>query len=121
MPFDGTEYTSSDPILKVIDRVAELICDEEHWWQAPGPVRVVDGRQASHCPVTAIAACGFNVVGDAPEIDYIWRALQDITGGKHSSIPDYNNAPARTFPEIKALIAKARELRLADIMETADE
>ena len=119
MPFDGTEYTG-DPILAVIDRVNELICDEEHWWQASRDVRVVDGKQASHCPVTAISACGCSISYRGAEMNYFHRAVEHITGIRWFPIPCYNNAPERTFPEIQALIRKARELRLADIMETVD-
>jgi len=116
MPFDGTNY-ERDPILRVIDQVDALICDEEHWWQVFRSVRFVDGKVGSHCPVTAIQACGCSIFADAPEINYIQRALQDITGEEQSSIPTYNNAPERKFSEIKALIENARQLRVADIVE----
>ena len=114
MPFDGTEYTSSDPILKVIDRVAELICDEEHWW-VPGRRNAVWGQ----CPVTAISKAR-SEQSAAPPHNEVRAYFSLAVPGPSNDVPAYNNADERTFPEIQALIAKARELRLADIMETAD-
>ena len=115
MPFDGTEYTG-DPILAVIDRVDELICDEEHWFQGTvgrtKPMRNAGGNGI--CPILA-----FNrIEGGWGAEPYFYRAVK--LQGNYPSIPVYNNADERTFPEIKALIRKARELRLADIMETVD-
>ncbi len=128
MPFDGQTYTG-DPILAVIDRVDELICDEEHWGQGGGrttrPLRIGGERTGRHCPRTALTElrvpwqAGFCQVDD-----YFRHALiaidQRFAYWGKAAVPDYNNAPERTFPEIKALIRKARELRLADIMETVD-
>ena len=125
MPYDGTEYTG-DPILAVIDRVDQLICDEAHWGhktdqQAPEPSRAKVWQDPDvHCPVTALWACG---IGDweGPEFSYFTKAVLAIDPAyDFDSIPTYNDAKCRTFPDIKALIRKARELRLADIMGTVD-
>ncbi len=129
MPYDGTEYTG-DPILAVIDRVDRLICDEEHWGQGNSDTRPLHGWPSPndrHCPRTALTACGVPWCDEPCLVDdYFQRAVTEISPQSVCgpdgdwAIPTYNNAPERTFPEIKALIRKARELRLADIMETVD-
>ena len=116
MPLDGQTYTG-DPILAVIDRVDRLICDEEHWWQA-GSGRDNAGI-LEHCPVTAFqegVGMSNQEMWASPAWQYIVRALPPGA----FSVPTYNNAPERKFSDIQALIAKARELRMADIMETVD-
>lgn len=122
MPFDGSEFYADDPILKIIDRVDELICDEEHWGigtcgrTLPRPIdkTLAGGR---HCPITALQAVGSHDYSNISAFGYLQKATE-MKG--FQSIPKYNNADNRTFLEIKVLINKARELRLADIMETAD-
>lgn len=124
MPWDGQTYTG-DPILAVIDWVDRLICDEEHWGQGyPGK----DGYSLSpstgrHCPITALFWQGIGMDACNLAEPYFAKAVYGIkpdTRREQWPVPGYNNAPERTFADIKALIRKARELRLADIMETVD-
>ena len=116
MPYDGTEY-QSDPALETIDRMGKLICDDQHWWNT-GRLVVREGIR-SYCPVTAMTQ-GMGVLCSAvnahPAWCYIVKALP--TGVR--SVTGYNNAVERTFSDIQKLIARARELRLADMMEKVE-
>ncbi len=128
MPFDGQTYTG-DPILAVIDRVDQLICDEDHWGQGDwGGVycpkhqiltMAPAGGGVRHCPRTALFECEANDAAWDHIDNYFTRAVNEIAP-EFPDVPAYNNAPERTFEDIKALIRKARELRLDDIMETVD-
>ena len=124
MPFDGTEYTPDDPIIVIIDKVGRLICTEDHWGLGgvgrlgvPVPKgRELSSKENRYCPVTAVSA----VRHDGADIMDAARALRYFDSAAHRlsnclSTPRYNNAVGRTFSEIQTLIAKARELRLADI------
>ncbi len=128
MPFDGTEYTPDDAVIKTIDKVGRLICTEDNWGQGglgrdgvPVPKgRDLDSREHRYCPVTAVTnlfRCG-SVSG--PEttmaLDCFRKASAELPGG-FTSTPRYNNAPGRTFSEIQILIAKAREIRLDEVLE----
>ena len=118
MPFGGSEFYADDPILRVIDRVDALICDEEHWGQKDSATRPLQPMNGRWCPALAVHfGVGGNIAETSQAYRYIRRAVRQE---KSIFVSAYNDAPERTFPEIKALIAKARELRLADIMETAD-
>ncbi len=127
MPLDGDTYTD-DKILNIIDQVDKLICDEAHWGQGSEFGQSIKrqlqepvvGGGHRHCPRTAMFKIADGLAADryfaravveiAPE--YIYR--EGLSGETHS-IPDYNNAPGRTFEEIKHLIATARALRIKDM------
>ena len=100
----------------------ELICDEEHWFQGnSGRSKPSWYGDNSHCPVTAIDhVLHGEELGAGPSYDAVRKYFGLAVPGPSVNVPYYNNADERTFPEIKALIRKARELRLADIMETVD-
>ncbi len=127
MPFDGTEYTPDDPIIVIIDKVGRLICTEDHWglgtigrFDVPVPKgRELNRKENRYCPVTAVSALrhdGLDIKDMVRALSYFSRAVAKLSNC-FTSTPRYNNAPGRTFSEIKILIAKARELRLADIFE----
>lgn len=107
---------SHDQVLRTIDGVSALIRDEDHWGQG------ISGRNTPtmrplgserHCPATALTEIGY---GYEATWDYFDRAVELLAGeGVH--VCEYNNADERTFPEIVALIARARALRVAALMK----
>ncbi len=125
MPLDGTEYTPDDPVIMIIDKVGRLICTEDHWGLGsvgrlgvPVPKgRELNAKENRYCPVTAVSAIrrdGLDIKDIARALSYFDRAATKLSNC-FTSTPRYNNAVGRTFSEIQTLIAKARELRLADI------
>jgi len=116
----------NDPVLEIIDRVDKIICDEEHWGQGswsrgscvrPLMVRTPDGGRR-HCPRTALFECDPTCRHYIAVDGYFKRAVAEIdpsVPGAHPAF--YNNRPERKFAEIVALIAKARALRVADLMK----
>lgn len=128
MPFDGTEYTPDDAVIRMIDKVDRLMHSEENWGigelgrdGVPIPKgRNLDRSEQRYCPVTAISSLwGYNLSdtqGMEGALNCFRRAAIELPDG-HTSTPRYNNAPERTFSEIKILIAKAREIRLVEIFE----
>lgn len=128
MPLDGTEYTPDDPVITIIDKVGRLIYTEDNWGQGTVgrngvPIEKghnLDSREQRYCPITAVAnlrRCGSAEIFSAvTALDYFGKAATELSG-RPITTARYNNAPGRKFSEIQTLIARARKLRLADVLE----
>jgi hypothetical protein len=101
----------SDPASRVL-RVAdeEVLREEADWNQRAMTHREGDGR-TSHCLAGALfeasRRCGSEILG---ELHAFLRVAQAIGGPDlpTTTILRFNDAPGRTFAEVKAVLAAAR-------------
>ena len=107
MPLDGTNFdlpTTTEPlealckrdeVLRVLveaDRVR--LSGPEKWWQKGNPK-----QHSGYCAITAV-----NVSDEHP----VWDVLLPLIGKRRIlEIADWNDAPERTFSDVKALFARA--------------
>lgn len=107
MPRDGTlpvlkDKLSTDPLLKALVAVDELLSDEGAWLQ--GHLSNVEGTQ--HCLMGARnTAC--SEVGS-------WDFAEALGFEMPTDVMDFNDT--HTFPEVKALLAEAIARRTAQLM-----
>ena len=121
MPFRFT--FKPDPILQAIEGVDQLIDTEEHWgqggWSGGSTTRLLGhGRR---CPRTALYAhlgSAFSPLFPTT-LAYFVRALPKADDALNGCVAFWNNRPERTFSELKAMIARARDLRLDELRAEA--
>ena len=99
----------NDSILKGLDRVDELMSDEEHWFTGlGGPPKI----SPFHCPVTAAFTLGTH----GEEVRTILLAAVKKVAPRFISVPEYNNHDDRTFEEVKHLIQVAKDIRREEVL-----
>jgi hypothetical protein len=88
----------------------ELLSDESKWTQGAF-ARDADRRAVRSYNPTAICWCLSGALNKTGSAEGTWDFLRKAVGGFPT---DFNDAPDRTFPEIRAAIERARDLALKE-------
>ena len=100
MPFDGTRYERRVPSLETMDRLIDLLGDENRWCR--GQLRSPDGR---YCIAGAMHA-----VGATRDIkNAVLLAIGQVTGRHHCSIENFNDYSRTTHALVMSVLRQARE------------
>ena len=104
MPFDGNELRVRIDALATLDRVIDLLRDENRWCK--GALNTVDGRR---CILGAMQALSGAMILREP----ILHAIHDVTGKRERTIENFNDRRATTHAKVISVLHRAR----ADILE----
>jgi len=99
------ESSSKLTTVEVLERALELLGPDGKYWVNSLPMRTCD-----FCVVTAVsAACPTYSI--APAL----AKIREAAGlSKHAAVDIWNDAPERTFPEVRAAFLKAIALAKAE-------
>ena len=102
-----------------LDRLDELLSDESKWTKGAYAV----DKYGYHCDVKSEQAIRWCLVGAMMRISphrhgELRGIISYCLGG--DSVMDWNDSPKRTFADVKALIARAKEMAVAQTGEAGD-
>jgi len=104
MPFDGNDFRVRIDALETLDRVIDLLRDENRWCK--GALNTVDGRR---CVLGAMQAVSGAMILKEP----ILQAIHEVTGKRERTIENFNDRRATTHAKVISVLHRAR----ADILE----
>lgn len=105
MPLDFANYQPEDAILSTLIRADEFLSGQEKWGR-PGHV----GKCVSNVLI--------DVSGLKPGCSPAHYFIMEMLGARYCmGIFAWNDAPERTFEEVKAFLASAIEKRRAEVLE----
>lgn len=100
MPFDGTGYEGRIECLEKMDKVIDLLSQEDRWCKQQ--LRSYDGRR---CILGAMMASDATIVLKEP----ILMAIKQVTGRDYLRIEMFNDHPLTTHTLVLKVLQQARE------------
>ena len=110
MPFDGTGYEGRIEALDKVDKVIDLLGQEDRWCKQQ--LRSYDGRR---CILGAMMAADATIALKEP----ILLAIKQVTGRDYLRIEMFNDHPLTTHALVVRVLSQARENIINGVAERA--
>ena len=108
MPFDGTGYEGRIEALDKVDKVIDLLGQEDRWCKQQ--LRSYDGRR---CILGAMMAADATIALKEP----ILLAIKQVTGRDYLRIEMFNDHPLTTHGLVLRVLGQARDNIVNGVME----